>query len=104
MAGLGRVHEERRRAGGRQRGGDLVDAGAKPAAGEGEEGKGPALARLQLEGRSGEPRGEIEGVPLLYGMAPFEGLSVGRDPRSPVGEATKDGASVCWGSACSERP
>ena len=33
---------------------------------------------------AGEPRGEIEGVPLLYGMAPFEGLSVGRDPRSPV--------------------
>lgn len=25
-----------------------------------------------------------EGLPLLYGMAPFEGITVGRDPRSPV--------------------
>jgi hypothetical protein len=23
-------------------------------------------------------------VPMLYGMAPFEGITVGRDPRSPV--------------------
>ena len=32
----------------------------------------------------GEDRGTIEGVPMLFGMAPFEGISVGRDPRSPV--------------------
>jgi arylsulfatase A-like enzyme len=29
-------------------------------------------------------RARLEGAPLLYGMAPFEGISVGRDPRSPV--------------------
>jgi arylsulfatase len=32
----------------------------------------------------GDARGSIEGVPMLFGMAPFEGISVGRDPRSPV--------------------
>ncbi|MCB9373169.1 MAG: arylsulfatase [Microthrixaceae bacterium] len=32
----------------------------------------------------GEGRGALEGVPMLFGMAPFEGISVGRDPRSPV--------------------
>ncbi len=32
----------------------------------------------------GDDRGSLDGVPMLYGMAPFEGISVGRDPRSPV--------------------
>ena len=32
----------------------------------------------------GEPRGERPEVDMMYGMAPFEGISVGRDPRSPV--------------------
>jgi arylsulfatase len=32
----------------------------------------------------GEQRSSLEDVPLLYGMAPFEGMTVGRDPRSPV--------------------
>jgi arylsulfatase len=32
----------------------------------------------------GEPRGTIEGVPMLFGMAPFEGIDVGLDRRSPV--------------------
>jgi len=32
----------------------------------------------------GSPCGELEAVPLLFGIAPFEGISVGRDPRSPV--------------------
>jgi arylsulfatase A-like enzyme len=32
----------------------------------------------------GEPRGRLDGVPMLFGMAPFEGITVGRDPRSPV--------------------
>ena len=32
----------------------------------------------------GEERGRLEGVPLLYGMAPFEGIDVGVDRRSPV--------------------
>jgi len=31
-----------------------------------------------------EVRAGLDGVPMLYGMAPFEGISVGRDPRSPV--------------------
>jgi arylsulfatase A-like enzyme len=32
----------------------------------------------------GVERAQLAGVPLLYGIAPFEGISVGRDPRSPV--------------------
>ena len=32
----------------------------------------------------GEARGSLEGVPMLFGMAPFEGISVGTDRRSPV--------------------
>jgi len=32
----------------------------------------------------GEERGALEGVPMLYGMAPFEGIDVGIDRRSPV--------------------
>ncbi len=32
----------------------------------------------------GEEQASLEGLPLLYGMAPFEGISIGRDPRSPV--------------------
>jgi arylsulfatase len=32
----------------------------------------------------GEPRGTAEGVPMLFGMAPFEGIDVGIDRRSPV--------------------
>ena len=32
----------------------------------------------------GERRDSMEGVPLLYGMAPFEGIDVGIDRRSPV--------------------
>jgi arylsulfatase len=31
----------------------------------------------------GEPAG-AEDVPMMFGMAPFEGITVGRDPRSPV--------------------
>lgn len=32
----------------------------------------------------GAARAHLDGLPLLYGMAPFEGITVGRDPRSPV--------------------
>jgi len=32
----------------------------------------------------GESRGRLERVPLLFGMAPFEGIDVGVDRRSPV--------------------
>ncbi len=32
----------------------------------------------------GQPNGTLDAVPMLYGMAPFEGITVGRDPRSPV--------------------
>jgi len=32
----------------------------------------------------GEPRTELAGMPMLYGMAPFEGIDVGIDRRSPV--------------------
>lgn len=32
----------------------------------------------------GELRGTAEGVPMLFGMAPFEGIDVGIDRRSPV--------------------
>jgi arylsulfatase len=38
-------------------------------------------ARLHVDG---EQRGLLEGVPMLYGMAPFEGIDVGVDRRSPV--------------------
>ena len=31
-----------------------------------------------------DERAVLEGVPLLYGMAPFEGIDVGIDRRSPV--------------------
>jgi arylsulfatase len=31
-----------------------------------------------------DERGTLAGVPMLFGMAPFEGITVGRDPRSPV--------------------
>ncbi len=30
------------------------------------------------------PATTLEGVPMLFGIAPFEGITVGRDPRSPV--------------------
>ncbi len=32
----------------------------------------------------GEERGRLDGVPMLFGMAPFEGIDVGMDRRSPV--------------------
>jgi arylsulfatase A-like enzyme len=32
----------------------------------------------------GERRGTLDGVPMLFGMAPFEGIDVGIDRRSPV--------------------
>lgn len=32
----------------------------------------------------GEPLAELAAVPMLFGIAPFEGITVGRDPRSPV--------------------
>ena len=32
----------------------------------------------------GEERGTLEGVPMLFGIAPFEGIDVGIDRRSPV--------------------
>lgn len=32
----------------------------------------------------GTQRSSLDGVPLLFGIAPFEGITVGRDPRSPV--------------------
>ena len=32
----------------------------------------------------GEPVGEQPEVAMIYGMSPFEGITVGRDPRSPV--------------------
>ncbi len=32
----------------------------------------------------GEVTGELGGVPMLFGMAPFEGIDVGIDRRSPV--------------------
>jgi Sulfatase len=32
----------------------------------------------------GEPRGTLDGVPMLYGIAPFEGIDVGICRRSPV--------------------
>jgi arylsulfatase len=32
----------------------------------------------------GDVRGVLDGVPMLYGMAPFEGIDVGIDRRSPV--------------------
>ena len=32
----------------------------------------------------GDERGNLDGVPLLFGMAPFEGIDVGIDRRSPV--------------------
>ena len=32
----------------------------------------------------GERRGSLDGVPMLFGMAPFEGIDVGIDRRSPV--------------------
>ena len=32
----------------------------------------------------GEPAGRLDGLPLLVGMAPFEGIDVGIDRRSPV--------------------
>ena len=32
----------------------------------------------------GEPVGDQPEVGMIYGMSPFEGISVGRDPRSPV--------------------
>jgi arylsulfatase len=32
----------------------------------------------------GEDRASLDGVPMLFGMAPFEGIDVGIDRRSPV--------------------
>ncbi len=32
----------------------------------------------------GEPVGDQPEVAMIYGMSPFEGITVGRDPRSPV--------------------
>jgi arylsulfatase len=35
-------------------------------------------------GVDGAPHGTLDGVPMLFGMAPFEGIDVGIDRRSPV--------------------
>jgi arylsulfatase A-like enzyme len=43
--------------------------------------------RLLIDGNE---RATIEGVPMLYGMAPFEGIDVGIDRRSPVDWAIYD--------------
>lgn len=48
----------------------------------------------------GELRGTLAGVPMLYGMAPFEGITVGRDPRSPVSwELYERFGSFAWSAA-----
>ncbi|MCD9623299.1 arylsulfatase [Rhabdothermincola salaria] len=44
-------------------------------------GNGQWRITIEVDGVAGPESAE---VPLLYGMAPFEGISVGRDPRSPV--------------------
>lgn len=35
-------------------------------------------------GVNGEERARVEDLPMLFPLAPYEGISVGRDPRSPV--------------------
>jgi len=35
-------------------------------------------------GVDGEERARVDDLPMLFPLAPFEGISVGRDPRSPV--------------------
>lgn len=44
-------------------------------------GGGTWTARLSVQG---EQRAELAGLPLLFPMAPFEGISVGTDRKSPV--------------------
>ena len=44
-------------------------------------GGGTWTVTLVVDGRA---QGDLAGVPLLYGMAPFEGIDVGIDRRSPV--------------------
>ena len=44
-------------------------------------GGGTWSLRLTVDG---EVRSELPGLPMLYGMAPFEGIDVGIDRRSPV--------------------
>jgi hypothetical protein len=35
-------------------------------------------------GVNGDERARVDDLPMLFPLAPFEGISVGRDPRSPV--------------------
>jgi arylsulfatase A-like enzyme len=45
----------------------------------------------------GEPVGDQPEVAMIYGMSPFEGISIGRDPRSPVWwERHVDRGSFPW--------
>ena len=57
--------------------------------------EGPVTVGLRIEAPGGwrtnlvlgvddEERARVEDLPMLFPLAPFEGISVGRDPRSPV--------------------
>ena len=64
-----------------------LDGGALP--------DGAVSVRLRIEAPGGwrtnlavfvddEERSRLDDLPMLFPLAPFEGISVGRDPRSPV--------------------
>jgi arylsulfatase len=61
--------------------GRLADGTSQLAARLTATGKGVWQIALDVEG---EQRAELADVPLLYGIAPFEGIDVGIDRRSPV--------------------
>lgn len=70
-------------------GGHLVELDGGPLS------DGPLTVGLRIEAPGGwrtnlalsvggEERARVDDLPMLFPMAPFEGISVGRDPRSPV--------------------
>jgi arylsulfatase A-like enzyme len=75
------VHNDGRGAMRELRGGRLPDGVREVAVDLAAPGSRVWTATLSVDG---EDRASLDGVPMLFGMAPFEGIDVGIDRRSPV--------------------
>ncbi|HEY5156002.1 MAG TPA: hypothetical protein VIJ47_14785, partial [Acidimicrobiales bacterium] len=75
------VHNDGRGTMRRLSGGPVPDGTTRLGASMDAVGGGSWTVTLSVDG---DDRATLEGVPLLYGMAPFEGIDVGIDRRSPV--------------------
>jgi arylsulfatase A-like enzyme len=79
------VHNDGRGTMRRLSGGILADGTTAIAAELVAPGGGSWTVTLRVGDEAGETdRGTLEGVPMLFGMAPFEGIDIGIDRRSPV--------------------